>query len=279
MDYSADGRLSNDPSQAYKFDTNNQSVLLAGNLTSSGGSLTKSGAGTLTLSGTNTYDGATNVNAGTLRVVKTDSLPGYATSQLSVADGAVLAVSVGGPVAWSETDIGNLLSGGANFAATAYFGIDTTDATSGFALLNPLTKAGLNLAKLGDNTLTLTTDNTYTGNTMVNGGTLQFSGGSLAGGNNLYVGNGPGSVATMLMDGTVGTLTFNGGTWTNGCYIGLAGGTGTVTINAGTLSSKDMAGDITLATGLGGGDGSIGTLNVNGGSATCQRLIFPDGGQ
>ena len=65
-DYSA--RFSNAANQQVKIDTNGQSVTLAANLTSSGGSFTKLGAGTLTLSGSNTYSGATTVSAGTLLV-------------------------------------------------------------------------------------------------------------------------------------------------------------------------------------------------------------------
>ena len=65
-DYSA--RFSNAANQQVKIDTNGQTVTLASNLTSSGGSFTKLGAGTLTLSGSNTYSGATTVSAGTLLV-------------------------------------------------------------------------------------------------------------------------------------------------------------------------------------------------------------------
>ncbi|MEI8320250.1 MAG: autotransporter-associated beta strand repeat-containing protein, partial [Planctomycetia bacterium] len=63
-DYSA--RFSNAASQQYKIDTNGQSVTLASNLTSSGGSFTKLGTGTVTLSGANTYTGGTTLTAGTL---------------------------------------------------------------------------------------------------------------------------------------------------------------------------------------------------------------------
>ncbi len=65
-DYS--GRFSTAASQAYDVDTNGQSVTWATALTSSGGALTKSGAGTLTLSGANTYSGTTTVSAGALQV-------------------------------------------------------------------------------------------------------------------------------------------------------------------------------------------------------------------
>lgn len=65
-DYSA--RFSNAASQQYKIDTNGQNRTLATALTSSGGSFTRLGAGTLTLTGANTYSGGTTISAGTLSV-------------------------------------------------------------------------------------------------------------------------------------------------------------------------------------------------------------------
>lgn len=64
-DYS--GRFSSAAGQVYRVDTNGQEVTYAANLTSSGGSLTKLGTGTLVLTGENTYAGGTTVSAGTLR--------------------------------------------------------------------------------------------------------------------------------------------------------------------------------------------------------------------
>jgi len=72
-------------------------------LISGAGSLAKSGAGILTLSGNNNYAGATNVNAGTLRINGNQSA---ATGLVTVASGATLAGSgtIGGSV--------NVLNGG-----------------------------------------------------------------------------------------------------------------------------------------------------------------------
>lgn len=62
-DYSA--RFSNAANQAYRIDTN-RTVTLASNLSSSGGTFTKLGAGSVILGGSNSYTGATTVSDGTL---------------------------------------------------------------------------------------------------------------------------------------------------------------------------------------------------------------------
>jgi autotransporter-associated beta strand protein len=85
-DYSA--RFSNAASQQVKIDTDGQNVVLASNLTSSGGSFEKLGLGTVTLSGTNTYSGGTAVSAGSLLV--NGSL---ANSAVTVGNGGTLGGS------------------------------------------------------------------------------------------------------------------------------------------------------------------------------------------
>jgi autotransporter-associated beta strand protein len=65
-DYSS--RFSSAANQLYRIDTNGQNITFASALTSSGGSLTKLGAGALTLSGANSYSGGTNFNGGTRNV-------------------------------------------------------------------------------------------------------------------------------------------------------------------------------------------------------------------
>ena len=59
-------RFSTAASQAFNIDTNGNNVTYASALTSSGGTLTKTGSGTLTLSRTNTYNGTTTISSGTL---------------------------------------------------------------------------------------------------------------------------------------------------------------------------------------------------------------------
>ncbi|MEI7863173.1 MAG: autotransporter-associated beta strand repeat-containing protein, partial [Planctomycetota bacterium] len=65
-DYSA--RFSSAAGQAWSVDTNTQNVTFASGLSSSGGTFTKLGAGTLSLTGENSFTGVTTVSAGTLAV-------------------------------------------------------------------------------------------------------------------------------------------------------------------------------------------------------------------
>lgn len=90
-DYSA--RFSTDPGQQYRIHTGGQNVTFATGLSSSGGSLTKLGSGTLNLTGTSSYTGNTLVNEGKLVFVG----PKTGTGAITVADGATLGVTETGP--------------------------------------------------------------------------------------------------------------------------------------------------------------------------------------
>ena len=88
FDYSP--RFSTAAAQAFSFDTGGQDVVFTNTagLSSSGGTLTKLGSGTLTLGGANTYTGTTTVSVG--KLVFQGTLAG--TANISVADGAALGV-------------------------------------------------------------------------------------------------------------------------------------------------------------------------------------------
>ncbi len=77
--------------QAYSINSGGQNVTLTNALMSSGGSLTKLGSGTLTLTGANTYGGTTTVGAGKLILQGTAG-----TGAIIVANSTVLGVNQGG---------------------------------------------------------------------------------------------------------------------------------------------------------------------------------------
>jgi autotransporter-associated beta strand protein len=111
-DYS--GRFSTAASQQYNVDTNGQNVTWAAPLISAGGSLTKVGAGILTLTGSSTYSGATTVNAGTLAVGVANALPiggnlniGSGASVVANSLGAAVAVQVGSLNVAGQLDLNN----------------------------------------------------------------------------------------------------------------------------------------------------------------------------
>ena len=193
---------------------------------SAGMILTKSGAGTQVLAGTDTYTGATRVAAGMLQLAKQSALYGgtstsWTAANLAVASGATLAFNVGGVGEFTTANVNTLVTNLAastsattnGMAAGSTLGFDTTNASgNSFTISNVIanttgTAGGARgLTKLGANTLVLSGANTYNGTTTVNAGTLTLSGASgalalsaspisLAGGL-LNIGNGSGSAGT-----------------------------------------------------------------------------------
>lgn len=244
------GTLTND-TVAFDGQAGTVSAALAG-----AAGLTKSGAGTLSLTGLNSYAGGTVVNAGVLAVASKDGLPGW-----NVAD--KLTVNSGGGVAvgadFADADVATMIATGSNFRAGAAIGFDTTAGdrtyTANFAN-SP--QGALGLTKSGVNTLTMSGSNSYTGPTRINAGTVAFTHAD----NQTLSGtiSGPGSLAKS---GT-GTLTLSAAPTL----------TGTVTISAGRLALPAMNSGIPFTSII-----DSGTLDTsNGGSWGGNTVTFGQNG-
>jgi autotransporter-associated beta strand protein len=260
-DYSS--RFSTAASQAYKIDTKGQNVTLASPLTSSGGTLTKSGTGTLTLSGSSSYTGGTTISAGTLQVGvggTTGSITGDLVNNASVvfnrSDAFTYSVGVSGTGAVTKQGSGTLTLSGNN----SYTG-DTRTAAGTLALgsVNGVAGSTLDMNALDSGTVAFTAASTQTYNV----GGLKGSRDLAIGGNTLSVGgNGQSTTYAGSLSGTgalakqgAGTLTlsgnnsYTGGTNLSAGVLAVGGasalGTGTLALNGGALSAA--AGGVSFA--------------------------------
>jgi len=139
--------------------------------------LTKAGLGTLTVSGANTYTGATNVNAGTLQAGATNTFA--PTSAFTIASGATLALNNFNETIGSLAGAGTVTNGGAANRTLTTGGDNTSTAFSG--VIQDGAAGATNLAKAGTGTFTLSGANTYTGTTTISAGTLQIGNGGTTG--------------------------------------------------------------------------------------------------
>jgi autotransporter-associated beta strand protein len=127
-------------------------------------------AGTLILSGANTYTGPTVVDAGTLQAGSTSAFGN--NSAVTVASGAVL------DLAGFSNSIGSLAGAGVvtNSGGTATLTTGGDNASTVFSGTIGDGAGSIALTKTGSGLLLLSGSNTYTGATIVSGGTLQVDG-------------------------------------------------------------------------------------------------------
>ena len=172
------------------------------------GSLTKTGAGTLTLNGANSYSGGTTISSGTLQIGDGGTSGSLSTSGAFVNNGALVF------------NRSNAIAQGTDFTSAAISGSGS-------------------LTKAGAGNLTLSAINTYTGGTVVTGGTLTLGNG------------GPNGVISGSLTINQGTTVNANGNWSLGYGGNRSGATypgtsvNSIAINGGLLnftntSSKNL---------------------------------------
>jgi autotransporter-associated beta strand protein len=228
---------------------------LTGNITDNAdgtkGQLVKNGVGTLALSGTNSYSGATTINGGTLQANGGNAIGD--SSAVSVASGAALLVG-GNETIGSLAGDGDVLLNGQTLQA----GSDNSS-----TLFNGNISGTGQFGKIGSGTLTLAGNNTSTGVLTVEEGSLNAAGtipmivtvGPLG---SLY---GTGTLGQLVNTGSaapgnsIGTLTVNND------YLQTAAGTLEIEIAPDGSAANDL-----LA--VGGAANLDGTLSVKGENST-----------
>jgi autotransporter-associated beta strand protein len=257
----------------------NNTVSISGNISGTGG-VQKIGTGTLTLNGSNTYTGATTVSAGVLNIQNNNALGTTAGGTTVTATGAALQLqgnitvgaealsltgtgvssggalrnisgnnTFGGPITIGGTtqinsDAGLLtLSGGMSTSSQVTFGGAGSHLVSG-----NVSGSGSIRANAASVRLTLSGANTFTGNLVVDAGTVTISSIGNAGEASAA---GAGSTISIGIPQGTGTLVYTGSAATSNKTIALSTGPGrSMTINQNGTGLLKFTSNVT-STGLG----------------------------
>ncbi|MBB5035635.1 autotransporter-associated beta strand repeat-containing protein [Prosthecobacter vanneervenii] len=281
------------------------------NTISGSGSLIQAGSGTTTLSGSNSYAGATTVTAGVLKVSTLAN--GGSNSNIGSSNNAASNVVLnGGALQYTGAAVstnrlfsvgtsGGTLdasgTGAVNFTNTGSVGFNGQSGARTLTLTGSNTGSNTLAAVIGDSggatsltksgagTWVLTGTNTYTGTTTISSGVLQVGNGGTSGSlgsgavtnNASLVFNRSDAITVANVIGGSGSLTQAGsGTMT---VSGANTYTGSTIINAGVLSVASIANGGTSSN-LGASSSAASNLVINGGTlkytgaaATTDRLF------
>jgi autotransporter-associated beta strand protein len=255
-------------------------LVISGNITQNTGagsgakSITKSGTGTLLLSGSNSFTGGVTVNEGTVKLGNQNALGGYLTgrpvSQVTVASGGAIDFNgildatygytiagsgVGGTGALTNTGggIGNGTAQASNIALSADASIGGSGnwalLTNGFGATN-VNLQGYTLTKVGSNTISLTSATVTAGTLQINAGTLGLGvdiggGGVNAAAAALSFANTSGAGVSVIRNSSVGSLAGGGTTG------------GSLNLNGNVLTIGALNADTSYAGVISGSGGSL----------------------
>jgi autotransporter-associated beta strand protein len=234
---------------------NNASTTYSGTISGSGG-LTKTGAGTMTLSGSNSYSGMTNIGGGgTLSghtLANHGSNSAFGQGNIFIDQGSTLQYTGGS----SNTDRVITLWGGPT-------NIDITNSATNLQLFGTISGSG-GLTKNGSGILQLEASNVYGGNTVINNGDLRLGANERLPNNTAVTVNSNGTLNMFSATETIGSLAGSGSVINNGSLI--TGGNNTSTTFSGTISgtgglTKTGSGTMTLS----GSNSYSGTTTINSG--------------
>jgi fibronectin-binding autotransporter adhesin len=274
---------------------------ITGVVSGTGFGITKSGAGTLSVGGTNTYTGNTTVSQGTLQVDATAASNsngplGKATTAVVVNDantgtndtGLVIGttgVSIGRKVTVANAGTGTVTLGGSSAltSGTGTFNNTITlnkdanlnaDGTAAITFSGQITGTG-NITKTGTGNVTLSsTSNNYGATTIgtangANAGTLALGASSVLSGNALTIFGG--NLSMGAFNDTVTTLTLGGGA---GASTATINGTGTLTLGGGvTYNATNNPGGATIGANLALGGNRTFTIDSSSGSSGADLSI------
>ncbi len=247
-------------------DSNDTTV--AGTISGTGGSYTKTGSGTTTFTGADTYTGATTISGGTLALSAGGSLSDLSAVNINSGTGVF---DISGITASSETiaSIAGVAGSQVFLGAKNLTAGDSSDTTMAGVISDGGIVAGTggSLTKQGTGNLTLSGANTYTGDTTVNAGTLITSGDErIANASDLIVAAG----AAFQLGGYESISSISGAGSINLQSNTLVSNANVDTTFSGVISGTDSSVLTKTGTGkltLSGANTSTGTVNFNGGSA------------
>lgn len=231
---------------------------------SGAGVFNQKGTGTTILSKTDTFTGAANVTAGTLQIGDGTDGALVGTSGVNVSGTGKLAIDLVDN--WDFSTSVNLNGTGTSFQAIQSGTTTISTAISGTGAFN----------QNGPGTTVLKVNQTYTGATNVNGGTLQLDSAGLSASSIVHVGT-AGSLYSMSssIPGNV-TLTGNGHIYLNNSTIGgtlsVTGGNWDAWGNTGTVN-----GVVTASSGvfhINGALNALSGLKVTGGTITGNGSVI-----
>lgn len=201
--------------------------------------ITKSGVSTLTFTGANTYTGTTTISGGTLQLGSGGSVGSLAAGGTIVDNGNF------------TLNRSNAVAQGTDFSSSAISGTGT-------------------LTQVGSGTTTLNIANTYTGGTIVTGGTLSASAANSLGTGALAVNNANTGAGTNV----IVNFNTNANQTVNGLSSTVAkpsSGTNTAQVNiaAGSTLTDNQSGSTNYAGSVSGS----GTLNIGGQSSASTATV------